>query len=90
MILSDEKNLYIKNETMPKIIRTVGIEGAGLYLTIKSLEFDNPNGIEEIKILESSSDEIEKGKEILESLMEKGYVERIKEGIIKVTNKQFK
>lgn len=89
MILSDEKNLYIEHGTMPKIIKAIGIEGSGLYLTIKALEFDNPNGIEEIKILESSSDGIEKNKEVLERLIKKGYVERIKEGIIKAINKQF-
>lgn len=89
MILSDEKNLYIKHEIMSKLIDTLGFEDIGLYLTIKSLEFDNPNGIEEIKILESSSDGIESNREVLERLIEKGYVKRTKEGTIKTINRQI-
>ncbi len=88
MIFSDEKNLYIKKGLVPKMIKTIGFEEVGLYLTIRSFEFDNPNGVDEIEILESSSDGVESNKKVLESLIKKGYAERTKEGI-KTTNKQF-
>jgi hypothetical protein len=88
MIFSDEANLYIKNGLIPIMIKAIGFEEVGLYLTIRSFEFDNPNGVEEIKIFESSSDGIAKTKEVLEGLIEKGYAERTEERI-KTTNKQF-
>lgn len=88
MIFSDEKNSYIKNDLIPKMIKAIGLEEVGLYLTIRSFEFFTPNGVEEIKILESTSDGVANNKEVLESLIKKGYAERTKEGI-KTTNKQF-
>lgn len=88
MIFSDEKNLYFKNSLIPKMIKSIGYEEVVLYLTIKSFEFFTPSGVEEIKILESSPDGVFKNKEVLESLIKNGYVERTKKGI-KTTNKQF-
>lgn len=88
MTFSDEKNSYIKNGLIPKMIKAIGLEEVRLYLTIRSFEFFTPNGAEEIKILESSPHEIAKNKEVLESLIKKGYVKKTKKGI-RTTNKQF-
>ncbi|EHJ01206.1 hypothetical protein CDLVIII_4704 [Clostridium sp. DL-VIII] len=70
------------------MIKAIGLEEVELYLTIRSLEFFTPNEVKEIKILEPNLNGVLKNKEVLESLIKKGYVERTKRGI-KATNKQF-
>lgn len=89
MILSDKDNLFIEHGAVEKMIKSVGIGGAGLYITIKASEYDNPDGVKEIKILGSSSDGIKVNKFHLEKLIKEGFVERTEEGLIKATLKRF-
>lgn len=89
MILSDKNNLYIKPGTIEKLARDIGLEGAGLFLTYKSFEFENPAGVEEMKLLKSSSDGVESNRIYLEKLIDKGYLKRNDKGLIISTNKQI-
>lgn len=89
MILSDENNLYVKYGTIDKLIRDIGSGSSGLFLTFKAFEFDNKDGVEEIKLLESSSDGIKSNKIYLEKLINKGYLKRNDKGLIVSTNKQI-
>jgi len=89
MILSGENNLYIKHGVIEKIIKDVGAGSAGLFLTFKAFEFENNDGVEEFKLLESSSDGIKSNKAHLEKLINKGYLKRNDKGLIISTNKQI-
>ncbi|AVQ47644.1 hypothetical protein [Clostridium botulinum] len=88
MIFSDEKNLYIKHGFMDKMLKILDASEVGMYLTIRSFEFETPEGVEMIEILKSSSDGFDENKKILERLIKKGYAEKL-ETRIKTTNKTF-
>lgn len=89
MILSDENNLYIKHGTIEKLIKDIGIEGSGLYLTFKAFESEHKDGVEEIKLLKSSADGIKDNKTHLERLINKGYLKKNDKGLIISTNKEI-
>jgi hypothetical protein len=76
MIISDKNNLYYRPGTLEKLTRELGLEGAGMYLTYKAFAYDNPNGVEEMILVKSSSDGVEANKTYINKLIEKGYLRK--------------
>ena len=89
MILSDKDNLYMKHGTAEKLIQKLGLLNSAMYLTFKAFEYDYPGGIEEVKLLNCSSDGIKKSKMALEDLISQGYLKRNDKGLIVSTNKEL-
>ena len=78
MIYADKEKLYVERGDMQKMLETLNLGEVGLYLTIKSLSIDNPDGIDEIKILESSpADGVDGTRKLLKGLFKKDYIQRI-------------
>ena len=88
MIFIDKENLHIERRDIPKMLEILTLGEIGLYLTIKSFEVDSPDGIDEIKILNLSSDGTEETSKLLEGLIKKDYVQRLK-NVIKVTPREL-
>lgn len=82
-MLSDKNKIYFKKENMEKLFKSLKIEEVGLYMTIRSFDYEKPDGIEKTCILNSSADEHSDIMEILNSLERKGFI-NISEGKIKV------
>ena len=82
MIFSDEDNLYIKPETIQRLVKDLGLESTGIYLVFKSIEYEYPDGITETLLLMQSKDGLKNDKPYLDKLVKKGYLKKNNEGFL--------